>query len=350
MIVNLLFFAKFTKKRKQKVKIKHKYIFLLILLSISAGIIFSGCKHREYRHATGMIWHTSYHITYLSDRDLNDSILSVLSEIDASLNVFSEESLVSRLNKSDSIRADQFLKDVYECSVEVNRKSDGAFDPTLSPLITAWGFGKGHKATSDTARIEQLMKYVGLQHTRLQGDLLVKDSRDVEFNFSAIAKGYACDMVGQMLRRNGASNYMVEIGGEISMAGDGPGGRKWNISIDKPVIADTIVHESQIILNITDCGIATSGNYRNFHRDSHGTYGHTIDAKSGRPKNTDVLSATVIASTAMEADAWATSMMALGSRRGLEIADSLHLAVMLVKSEGGVATSKAFETLGIPKP
>ena len=122
-----------------------------------------------------MIWNTTYHVTYNGGSELKDSIMQVLNKVGASLNVFDENSLVSRVNVSDSTAVDTDFIRVYVESVKVNRLTDGAFDPTLGPLIEAWGFGKGHKATGDTARIDSLMKFVGIDKTRLSMDTLVKD-------------------------------------------------------------------------------------------------------------------------------------------------------------------------------
>lgn len=314
-----------------------------IILSAMA-VILASCG-KEYRSNEGMIWHTSYHITYSSDRDMGDSIMAALQEVDRSLNVFDETSLVARANVGDSVEVDRHYIRVYEKSREINRLSGGMFDPTLGPLITAWGFGKGHKATSDTLRIDSLMQIVGIGKTRLEGNRLVKGDRRIAFNYSAIAKGYGCDCVAEMFERNGISDYMVEIGGEVKCAGESPTGQGWRISIDRPVRSEGVDHSSQCVIEVTDKGIATSGNYRNFHQEGGKIYGHTISAKTGRPTLTDVLSATVVSSTTMEADGLATAMMAMGSERAKALADSLKLPVMLILTDTVVWQTPEFDKL-----
>jgi len=149
-----------------------------------------------------------------------------------------------------------------------------------------------------------------------------------------------------MLERNGCRNILVEIGGEIRCTGQSPSARKWRVSVDRPIETDSVIHESQCIVEISDCGLATSGNYRNFHKTANGmTYGHTIAATTGRPVRTDVLSATVVAPTCMEADALATSMMALGSEEAVKLASRLHYPVMLVLNDMSVWQSKEFKEL-----
>ena len=311
------------------------------ILAAAAGVISilsGGCGRsgngdsREYQNAEGMIWNTTYHVTYNGGSELKDSIMQVLNKVGASLNVFDENSLVSRVNVSDSTAVDTDFIRVYVESVKVNRLTDGAFDPTLGPLIEAWGFGKGHKATGDTARIDSLMKFVGIDKTRLSMD---------------IAKGYGCDCVGEMLQRNGVEDWLVEIGGEISCRGKSPEGGKWRVSIDRPVMQkDRILHDSQCVVEVTDAGIATSGNYRNLQSDEKGQYyGHTISARTGRPARTDVISATVIGRTAMESDALATAFMAMGADDVKRLNKSTRLSVMLVLADSTVWYSGQFEKL-----
>lgn len=308
----------------------------------------SGSKHSDgnFNTAEGMIWNTTYHITYDGPTSLADSILPVLNEVGNSLNVFDPNSLVSMVNRQDSTPVnDDFIR-VYTMSLRVNRMSDGAFDPTLSPLITAWGFGKGHKATSDTTRIDSIMTFVGINKTHLAMDALIKDDSRIQFNFSAIAKGYGCDRVGEMLKRNGCENYLVEIGGEIAAAGHSPSGRDWRVSVDKPILQDNILHDSQCVISFTDMGVATSGNYRNFHTDGHGAnYGHTISATTGRPVATDVISATVLAPSSMQADAIATAFMAVGSQKAKSINNAMRLPVMLVLADSTTWMSPQFSKL-----
>lgn len=326
------------------------------ILAATAGVISilsGGCGRsgngdsREYQNAEGMIWNTTYHVTYNGGSELKDSIMQVLNKVGASLNVFDENSLVSRVNVSDSTAVDTDFIRVYVESVKVNRLTDGAFDPTLGPLIEAWGFGKGHKATGDTARIDSLMKFVGIDKTRLSMDTLVKDDSRIRFNFSAIAKGYGCDCVGEMLQRNGVEDWLVEIGGEISCRGKSPEGGKWRVSIDRPVMQkDRILHDSQCVVEVTDAGIATSGNYRNLQSDEKGQYyGHTISARTGRPARTDVISATVIGRTVMESDALATAFMAMGADDVKRLNKSTRLSVMLVLADSTVWYSGQFEKL-----
>lgn len=322
---------------------------IIIPLIIAVSMLIAGCKN-DYHKLEGMVWNTTFHVTYDGDKDLTDSIYTVLEEVSQSLNVFDENSLISRANNSDSIRIDNDFSTVHAMSVRINEESDGAFDPTLGPLIDAWGFGRGHTATSDTLCLDSLLEMTGIKKTSIRNSTLYKENPAIRFNFSAIAKGYGCDRIGEMLSRNGCESYLVEIGGEIRCSGESPSNDKWKVSIDKPILTDSVLHDSQCIIAVHDAGIATSGNYRNFHGSGNTVYGHTISTVTGRPIQTDVLSATVVAKTSMEADGLATAMMALGSEKSKSLADKTGVGVLLVLSNGDVWHNKAFNDLIISEP
>ena len=290
-----------------------------------------------------MIWNTSYHITYDGPSALSDSVIFVLEDVGKSLNVFDSTSLVSRVNRYDSVKIDNHFKRVYLMSLKIYNASEGMFDPSISPLIKAWGFGENHTVTTDTAAIDSVLNFVGLNKTKLKDDRIIKGDIRMRFNFSAIAKGYGCDRIGEMLQRNGVENYLVEIGGEIVSAGKAPGGRPWRISIDKPSENNFAAHAYGAIMETENEGIATSGNYRNFHKEGDKSFGHTISPVTGRPVATDILSATVIAPTCMEADAAATACMAMGAQKGSRMLREIGFEGMFIKTDSTIWTSEGFQ-------
>lgn len=305
----------------------------------------SGCDHNNtYHSAEGVIWHTFWRATFKGPEVLADSILPVLNNVGSSLSVFDSLSVVSKVNQSLQCEVDRDFIRVYNESRRINRLTDGAFDPTLSPLITAWGFGKGHTATTDTCRIDSILGFVGIGKSHLEGNRIVKNDRRTEFNFSAIAKGYGCDMIAEMFRRNGVTDFLIEIGGEIVASGKSPRGGKWNVGVEKPSADASAPQEAQEVVELSSGGMATSGNYRNFHLGSGGKrFGHTLSPATGRPVSTDVASATVIAPSCMEADALATSMMVLGSEKAIRLADTLGYPVMLILTDGSILRSDKWE-------
>lgn len=286
-------------------------------------LMMQACSNDNSWHKSqGMIWNTVWHVTYRGPEEALTAAIDSLKAVENSLSVFDENSLISRINNNEEGPVDQHLICVYEMSRKVNRMSRGLFDPTLSPLIKAWGFGKGHAPTADTARIETILTYVGIDKTRIENGILYKASPEISFNFSAIAKGYGVDVAARTLLDRGCSNLMMEIGGEVVCRGFNPEGKKWRILIETPdeeYLKEVFKYEqeptftAQLIVELSDEALATSGNYRNYHSESGQTFGHTISPLTGRPVRTDILSASVIAPTCMEADALATSCMLMGS-------------------------------------
>lgn len=281
---------------------------------ISILFVFLSCKpQEEYRSVAGATWGTTYHITYKSDRDLNDSITHQMQLIDNSLSPFNNESLITKINRGDSVVADSLFSEVFALSQQVCSISGGAFDPTISPLINLWGFGykQGTDSMPSPSQIADALASVGIRNCQITDDgYVMKKSTKTEFNFSAIAKGYGVDLIARMLQRNGCHNYMVEVGGEMALAGLNPRGEDWHIQVDAPV-NDPTAHDQLTVLALTDCCIATSGNYRNFRQLGDSLVYHTISPRTGYPALTSTLSATIIAPTCALADALATSSMAL---------------------------------------
>lgn len=246
------------------------YIILqrLIPALVLASLLLPSCSSPgPYRTLQGAIWGTVYHISYRSPHDLADSVRAVFARVEMSLSPFAPASLISRINSGDSVaRADSLLRCVFAASRRVSSHSGGAFDPTLAPLVNLWGFGYRDTGIEPSQRaIDSLLATVGILGCSILPDgTISKVHPDTEFNFSAITKGYGCDLVADMLRRNGVEDYMVEIGGEIALGGLNPKGEKWHIMIDAPIECDTaVVHSRMALIEITDCGVATSGNYRN---------------------------------------------------------------------------------------
>ncbi|MDE5735337.1 MAG: FAD:protein FMN transferase [Duncaniella sp.] len=300
---------------------------ILHLSMLVVGLCCAGCGGpKVYRSAEGAVWNTTYHISYRASSDLHDSIRAVMKQVEMSLSPFAKGSLISRVNRGEDVCADSLLVRILGESRRVCALSGGAFDPTVSPLVNLWGFGyKPGDPEPSQEKVDSLLQLVGIGECSVSADgRVVKKHPQTEFNFSAITKGYGCDLVGEMLARNGATDYMVEIGGEIAMRGRNPKGHDWHIQIDAPVESDGApVHEQLVVLPLTDCGVATSGNYRNYRETGEGRVWHTISPVTGRPAITDILSATVIAPSAMLADALATACMASPASEALDMVSAI---------------------------
>ena len=286
-------------------------LFILVVLVV-AGIAV-GRKNADYQHDSGLVFGTSYNITYQSNDNLKPEIEKALAEVDASLSPFNEKSVITHVNKNEAVTLDDHFITVFRLSSEIYKDTEGAFDITVAPLVNAWGFGFKNGITPDRHAIDSLMQFVGFDKVKLQDGKIIKTDDRLMLDCSAIAKGYGVDVVARLLKSKGIDNYMVEIGGEIVASGESPKGAPWRIGVSKPDDDSVSVsNEIQGIINISNRAMATSGNYRNFYYKGGKKYAHTIDPKTGCPVQHSILSATVVSDECAKADAYATAFMVMG--------------------------------------
>lgn len=291
---------------------KRWHLPFLIFLIIGT-IIIIGDNKPTYRTQQGKIFGTLYTITYEHNEDLQPLIIETLQAVDASLSPFNKNSVISHINNNEYFHVDSLFSEVFRNAEIIYDESHGAFDPTVAPLVNAWGFGFKQSSTITTSTIDSLQSLVGLYRVTLNNGFITKNDPRIMLDFSAIAKGYGSDRVAHVLDSCGIQNYMVEIGGEIVIKGHNKNGNPWGIGINKPIDDSLSTNqELQTVLRLTDCAIATSGNYRNYYYKDGIKYAHTIDPRTGYPVQHSLLSATVIADNCMRADALATAFMVLG--------------------------------------
>jgi len=286
-------------------------LFVLIVLVVVG--FAARKKNAEYQHDSGLVFGTSYNITYQSNENLKPEIEKVLAEVDASLSPFNEKSVITHVNRNEAVTLDDHFITVFRLSSEICKDTEGAFDITVAPLVNAWGFGFKSGTMPDKQAIDSLKQFVGFDKVKLQDGKIIKTDDRLMLDCSAIAKGYGVDAVAKMLKSKGISNFMVEIGGEIVASGENPKGAPWRIGVSKPEDDSVSVsNDIQGIINISDKAMATSGNYRNFYYKGGKKYAHTIDPKTGCPVQHSILSATVVSDECAKADAYATAFMVMG--------------------------------------
>lgn len=305
-----------------------------------------------WQRDAGEAWGTVYHITYRSDVPLHDSIRAVMRAVELSVSPYEPQSRISAINAGRTDTLDALLRALVEESRRVCDVSGGAFDPTVMPLVDLWGFGPAGRGTEpDSAAIDSALATVGIAGCTVRPDGTVALKHPcTRLDFSAIAKGAGVDAVAAMLRRNGATDYLVEIGGEVAVLGSNPKGLPWHIQIDAPVDdPDGVRHESmRVIAPDSAAAVATSGNYRNYRLLADGSRaGHIISPRTGRPVATPVISATVVAPTCMLADALATAAMGMQPDSALLMASRLPgVAMLLAVAEAD--TVQTVETRNFP--
>lgn len=317
---------------------------IAFLAFLIAGSWFA-LSRREFRSCEGRIFGTTYHVKYAASHDLDSEIEATLAKVDAALSMFNDTSTLSRFNKGEEWGSDAMFEEVVELALRVSRETDGAFDITVAPLVNAWGFGFKNRDNISHEMVDSILKSVGyqqLEYNKKQHPRVVRHNPQTTIDCGAIAKGYGVQSVARMLADRGCTDYMVEIGGEVVVKGKNPDGRQWTVGINKPVDDSTQVNnELQQIIRLTDCGIATSGNYRNFYYKGGKKYAHTIDPATGFPVEHSLLSATVVHKSCTLADAYATAFMVMGTQRAqafLKKHNDIEAYLIYNDTEGHLAT------------
>lgn len=289
-----------------------------ILFFLISGLLFTGCgapdSGPQMVNIRGIVFGTYYSVTYYEDDGtaFDAEIDSLLQDFNSSLSFYDRESLLSRINRNEETRVDDYFEVVFRRSMEISRETDGAFDATVFPLINAWGFGPTERADMTQARVDSLLDVVGYEKIRLENGHVVKDDDRVQLDFNAIAKGYAADVVGEFLESKGVDVYLVEIGGDLVAKGMKPDESNWRIGLEIPAQEADADQEWHYFVEVMDQGLATSGDYRRYYEEDGRRYSHTIDPGTGYPVDHHLISVSVFAADAMSADAYATAFMVMG--------------------------------------
>ncbi|MDR0427140.1 MAG: FAD:protein FMN transferase [Dysgonamonadaceae bacterium] len=308
-------------------KSKRNTIYLLFLFLI----VLTSCREakqkeikRQYYHTQIDIFNTSASVKYEYYKELGNEITARLDSFNLSLNPFNNQSIIYKVNNNIDVDVDDWFIACFNKSLEVSEKTGGLYDITAAPLINLWGFGFEKQNDISPRTIDSLKQCVGYEKIKLNGRKILKAEPCIQLNASSIAKGYSCDLIAEMLDNFGIENYMIEIGGEITVKGKNPNGRYWAIGITRPEDDNTgTTKEIQEIVYLNNRSLATSGNYRNYYVKNGQKLAHIINPKTGYPSGGNILSASVFASDCMTADAYATAFMVLGLEKAVELADQI---------------------------
>lgn len=269
--------------------------------------------------------------------ELKEKIDQRLVEINQIFSTYIKDSEISKINstkKSISFDISKELFEVLTLSNEIYQSTEGYFDVTVGPIVNAWGFGPdGKQKRPDVLVIKKLKESIGMNLISLPAkNKLLKQHNDLYIDLSAIAKGYGVDKVLELVKEQGYSNALVEIGGEVRTLGTKPDGSLWLIGIEKP--SEELGTGIQDIVGLSGMAMATSGSYRNFVKYGDEVFSHTIDPITAKPALNNVISVTVLASSCARADAYATAFMAMGAERGLNLAKKLGLPAYFIVKNG----------------
>lgn len=299
-------------------------LIIIILLSLIS------CKPIRKTELIGVAQGSYYSITYFSDLSEEEQVLisegidSIFNAVNKSVSLWDETSVICRVNANDStVILDDIFIDNFRWAEKAWQLSGGAFDATVAPLVETYGFLKKAEIDITQKTIDSLLKFVGFEKIRIDGNKIIKDDPRVRLDFNAVAQGYTTDLISNFLLKKGIKNHLVDVGGEIMARGVKQGGTPWIVGIEKPAPDKNAERTIQESMPLTDRAVVTSGNYRKYIEDGGRRLSHSIDPRTGLPATHDLLSATVIAPTATQADCLATICMIVGREKATEMLDTI---------------------------
>lgn len=322
-------------------------LWTLVLWSAAAPAATTALQRLDGR-TMGTTWSVQWlPLSAVSAQELQRGIQAELDRVDGQMSTYKPQSELSRFNRAPAgswrVLPPEFFR-VLQHALQLARDSDGAYDPTVGPLVNLWGFGPDQRPHQPptAAAIAQAKARVGWWKLRLDPtSRRAWQPGGIYLDLSAVAKGYGADQVGRYLQRMGVRTYLVEVGGELKAHGRKPDGSVWRVGIERPDAAAGAVSTSDELIDavaLDNRAIATSGDYRHVFEDHGRFYSHHIDPRSGYPVPHEVASVSVLADDCMQADPLGTTLSVLGAERGMAYARDHDLAVLMI-----VRTADGFE-------
>ena len=315
-----------------------------VLAGIALCLALGGCAGpEEARKLSGASMGTRWNVSYVADAPAPDAqalqqlVQAQLDAVESTMSTYREDSLISRFNGAavgQPVQVDAPFIEVLQAAIAVGGHTDGAYDVSVGPLVDLWGFGPGQPVFEPppATAIAAALARVGQRSIAVDGGAArLTKRRDVALDFSSLAKGYAVDRVAAALQGAGVTRFLVEVGGEMRVAGLSARGDAWRIAIEAP---DSATRSVAAALAVRDAAVATSGDYRNFFEVDGVRYSHAIDPRTGYPVTHDLVSVTVVHDSAMLADAWSTALIVMGAQQAQAVAQERGLAVYFIRRSG----------------
>ena len=301
--------------------VMRKHLVLLIGL-----VVFAACGRQPKKMVLqGLAQGSYYAVTYFDEQNRNfqREIDSIFHAVDMSVNLWVDSSVISKVNRNEEVVLDDIFVDNFNIAQEAALLSDGYFDPTISPIVAAWGFSYKNGDSITPQLIDSLKQLVDYRKVRIENGKVIKTNPDIRLDFNAIAQGYTSDLIAAFLDSKGIKNYLVDTGGEIMARGNKPDGKPWIVGIEKPAKNWDSEQVIQTRITLRDKGLVTSGSTRKYVERNGKRYSHCIDPKTGYPVEHNVLSATVMAESSVWADALASICMVMGMEKSLPLIESM---------------------------
>ncbi len=297
----------------------------VFLLMICLTFLASCGKQPQKIVLQGLAQGSYYAITYFDEqnRSFQREIDSIFHAVDMSVNLWVDSSIISKINRNEKVTIDSIFIDNFNIAQEAAVLSDGYFDPTISPIVAAWGFSYKTGDSITPQLIDSLKHLVDYRNIRIEDGKVVKGAPDMKLDFNAIAQGYTSDLIAKFLESRGIKSFLVDTGGEIMARGGKPNGQPWIVGIEKPAENWDSERIVQTRIALRDKGLVTSGSTRKYVERNGKRYSHCIDPKTGYPVEHNVLSVTVLAENSVWADALASICMVMGMEKSLPLIESM---------------------------
>lgn len=294
---------------------------------------------------------TYYSVKYIKDfpsakqSQIKEDFEKILKNLNRQMSTYIKDSEISQFNqleKNKDFKISSDFAKVLEFSLSLSKKTNGIFDPTVGPLVNLWGFGpSANKRVPSKSEIDKALQKVGFKKIKLKKvgkDFFISKTQDgLGLDLSATAKGFAVDKLSDYLKAQQLANHLVDIGGELKASGN-KNGEAWLVAIETPNPSGGGIQKTIALKNKA---IATSGSYRNFFTEKGVRYNHTINPKTGASVQSDLVSSSVISSSCMESDGYATALMALGYEKAQDLSLKEALQSFIIKYD---KAKNSFET------
>jgi thiamine biosynthesis lipoprotein len=329
-----------------------KNILYTVILLVSVFVVYQYRKKSQQPvYLEGNTMGTTYHITYFDKdrRNFKQQVDSILEQVNYSINTYLPQSEVTRFNRgSGALKFElPYLRQLLERSQEIVRASSGAFDPTVMPLVNAWGFGPAEPLNPDNLELDSIREFIGFEKVAFNSDSVWKRDARTQLDFGGIGQGYGADVVTDFLKSKGITDMLVEIGGEGMACGrNRQSGKPWEIGILDP----NSTRQRQFFkayVSLENKSFTTSGSYFNYREINGKKFSHTIDPETGYPVNNPLLSVSVFSADATSADGWATALMVMGVEKAKELLSHHPELDAVLMYSGTDRTIEIFITPGV---
>jgi len=331
-------------------------------IALMAAVMLTACSQPpKIEHIEGYAEGTTYHISFWTQQPIplervRNDLNKTLAEIDKALSTYRADSYISQFNHSTSINWQPASADfiqLVEIAKDINRKTQGCYDPTIGPLFDLWGFNNNVLHVPSAAQIAAIKADLGMDKIQIDaaGKRIRKILPAIQLDLSSMGEGYTIGKLSEVLESKGITNYLLEFGGDMKIRGHKPKGKKWRIAIEKPV-ASKDGRKPYLIVTINNepaLTLDTSGTYQHYFDDNGKEYSHILDPRTGSPVTHDLVSASVFGTDPRVSDAWATALLCLGPKQGAQIAQQEKLEVLFIENKKGKLLNSKSEALANTK-